>query len=139
MHNAAISNDCKLVAVTSATGIEIQSIFTPSDSVKSIKTQSFNIDSLAFSPESAYIAARYFDKLKIWPVRSGEPTLTLLATARPWMGKYTVDIRNADTGAPVQVIRLGMNIIHLSFEPNSNSVLRTNLGRIKLKDFYSIR
>lgn len=46
-----------------------------------------------------------------------------------------IDIWNTDTGAHVQTIEIGLRITHLSFEPNDNSGIRTNLGRIKFKNF----
>lgn len=71
----AISHDCKLVAVGSIKRIEIRSIATPGDSVKTIKTHRSRRFSLIFSPDSTYIAALFSDptSLQVWPVHGGEP------------------------------------------------------------------
>ncbi|PTB43634.1 uncharacterized protein TrAFT101_002192 [Trichoderma asperellum] len=76
-YGAAISHDCKLVAVFAATGIEIRSISTPADSTKSIKTSVSSDQSLIFSPDSTYIVVQSFVSklLEMWPIHGGKPTL----------------------------------------------------------------
>ncbi|KAH8130546.1 hypothetical protein FP744_10003862 [Trichoderma asperellum] len=75
--NAAISHDCKLVAVVIATGIEIRSIAVPGYSIMSIKTSVSDPRSLIFSPDSTYIVLQSFipTLVEMWPVRGGESTL----------------------------------------------------------------
>ncbi|KAK1245488.1 hypothetical protein MKX08_005117 [Trichoderma sp. CBMAI-0020] len=58
----------------------------------------------------------------------------ILASTKPWMSNNTIQIWNADTGARLQAINVGLEVTHLSFEPKHNMTLRTNLGRIKFKD-----
>ncbi|UKZ58811.1 uncharacterized protein TrAtP1_000134 [Trichoderma atroviride] len=75
---AAISHDCKLVAVAFSTRIEIRSILPPDDFVKSIETDLYNLEHIYFSPDSAYIAASshtlWNPFTSIWPVRGGKAT-----------------------------------------------------------------
>ncbi|KAL7941189.1 WD40 repeat-like protein [Trichoderma barbatum] len=88
-------------------------------------------------------------KISIWSLETGDVLLklcansatikmltfscdsALLALARDCSGE--VEIWNADTGAHVHNINLGVAIAYLSFEPN-NSGLRTNLSRIKFRE-----
>lgn len=74
---AAVSHDCKLAAVAFTTVIEIRSVATPCDSVKTIKTKSSGFRNLMFSPYSAYIAAQFSisGSLEVWPLRGGQSTV----------------------------------------------------------------
>lgn len=76
MKAAAISHDCKLVAVAFDTVIEIRSIITPNVLVKSFKIKQRGLDGIHFSPDSAYIVALLYSPtlLVVWPILSGEPT-----------------------------------------------------------------
>lgn len=76
MNAAAISHDCKLFAVAFDTVIEIRSIITPNLLVKSFKTKQSSFSAIYFSPDSAHIAALFYDpqSLVVWPILSGEPT-----------------------------------------------------------------
>lgn len=70
-------------------------------------------------------SAWYIHKISI----SYDSMLVVSATS------ITIALWNADTGAHVQTIYLDLEITHLSFEPNDNSGIFTNLGRIKFKNF----
>jgi WD40 repeat protein len=110
----------------------------------------------SFALSNTKLAAAPFDawpKMSIWSLETGDilqhcenesiSTIYELSfsddsTILVGVLSQTISIWNADTGAHVQTYHVGLDITHLSFEPNDNSRLRTNLGRIKLKDFAAL-
>ncbi|KAL6910157.1 WD40 repeat-like protein [Trichoderma evansii] len=116
VHSAAISHNCKLVAVASATGIEIRSISSTGDSIKSIKTQQFNFGiNLVFSPDSAYIAAESLYRLEIWRVGSEESTLIEDCSAMAYSPDSSLIALGLENAIEIRCIGKGSLKLHRKF------------------------
>ncbi|UKZ58810.1 uncharacterized protein TrAtP1_000133 [Trichoderma atroviride] len=114
----ALSNT-KVAAVISSKDVEIR-IWSLETGRESKRLHGVRAQILVFSFDSTLLATFSTESVILESRYSQEPN--------------TILIWNADTGACLQSINVGLQVTHLFFELNNNSGLRTNLGRIKFGD-----